>query len=388
MEAVRIIGTGGWGAVHVARVKRREAHPLEQPEAAFALKVIGKNVLRDLERNDRSSNRERAADKKNAERRILGTLPWNPFIAGLLDAYVDVKNVYLSIELGPGSTLFTQMRNTPRLTEPEIKFYFANIVLALEFLHTRGVVHCDVKPENLVLGADGYLLLTDFGLSQPLHEEGKWNRMGTLEYMSPEVVSDEAVDTVEKRIAADWWSAAVCLFELKTLNHPFECDGIEDLVEKHDHAPLKWPEDVQPLEEFEDLMSRMLTADLAHRYGARDVPEGKDDGLINREIRTHPYFASVNWERIEKRVAIAPRVTKPTPEPATRRHFMPFLEQAKVPALPLKRPSPRLEWLEIKAEKEECPRKKRRMAGEFSMCLQPSPSVAATRGSGATAERQ
>ncbi|KAI0362485.1 kinase-like protein [Trametes cingulata] len=386
MESVRILGTGAWGAVHVARVKRRRGDPKEQPEAAFALKVVRKSILRDLERNERTPNREQAAEKKNAERRTLASLPWNPFISGILDAYVDAKNVYISLELGVVSNLYTEMRRS-FLTEPEIRFYFANIVLALEFLHTQGIIHCDVKPENLVLGADGYLLLTDFGLAQPLDEEGMWNRMGTLEYMSPEVLSDENVDTAEKRIAADWWSAAVCLFELKTLVQPFECDSLGDLVEKQANAPLPWPEYPRRLEEFEDLVSRMLTVHLEHRYGARVVPEGKGGALINKEIRTHPYFAPVNWERIEKRVAAVPRIPPSYPDPTNQRHTMPFVEQTKVPALPLKRPSPRLEWLDIKREKEECPRKKRRMAGEFSMCLQPSPSMTATRGSGATAER-
>lgn len=110
------------------------------------------------------------------------------------------------------------MRDFPNLTDREIKFYFANLVLAIEFLHTHNIVHCDVKPENLVIGADGYLMLTDFGLAQTLHSDDSWNRMGTLEYMSPEVLSDDPLDTIERRVSGDWWAAAVSLFEMKTLS--------------------------------------------------------------------------------------------------------------------------------------------------------------------------
>ncbi|KAI8989761.1 kinase-like protein [Trametes punicea] len=384
VEATKTIGVGGWGAVHVARVRRdTSSHPVEQRGASFALKVIGKNILRDLERNDRRPDRAHAAEMKNAERRILSSLPWNPFVAGLVDVHIDMKNVYLSMELATCGTLYSQFQAPPGLSDREVKFYFANIVLALEFLHTQGIVHCDVKPENLVLGADGYLMLTDFGLAQPLHGGDKWNRMGTLEYMSPEMVSGEPMDTVEKRLAADWWAAAVCLFEMKTQTHPFDCgsDDPQELMDKHMSEPLRWPPHLCIGEEFEDLLSRMLSASLEHRYGARDVPEGKGGAFVNKDIREHRYMQTVNWDRISMRVAAAPRVPKPSPELSSQRHRKPFLEQRKVPCLPIKRPSPRLEYLEIKLEKEDCPRKKRRMAGELSMCLQPSePSVAAQQG--------
>ncbi len=130
--------------------------------------------------------------------------------------HTDLKNTYLTLEYGACGTLYTHMRDLPSLTDREIKFYFANLVLAIEFLHTHNIVHCDIKPENLVLGADGYLLLTDFGLAQTLHSNTSWNRMGTLDYMSPETLSREPLDSVEKRAAADWWAAAVSLFEMKT----------------------------------------------------------------------------------------------------------------------------------------------------------------------------
>ncbi|KAI0822733.1 kinase-like domain-containing protein [Trametes gibbosa] len=385
IEIIRTIGSGGWGSVHTVGVKRRLSHPLERPNAIFALKAMGKHSMRDMERNDRGRTNGNAANRRNAERRYLASLPWNPFIAGLIDAHVDQKNIYLVMEFGPSESLHTQLHRRPRLNEHEVKFYFSNIVLALEFLHTHGVAHCDVKPENLVLGADGYLLLTDFGLAQPIHNNPSWNRVGTLVYMSPELISGEPVDTVEKRVALDWWAAAVSLFEMKALILPFESDSTIELAHKHENAPLQWPEHIAVDEGLQDLLSRMLHFSLPHRVGASEVPEGKNGSLINRELRRHRYLASFNWERIENRVATAPRVAKPAPDEADIRHRARFPEQSQVPGVSLKRPSARLEWLEIKSEKEPSAYKKRRMAGEFSMCLpprpEPSPSEVVERGS-------
>ncbi|CDO73607.1 hypothetical protein BN946_scf185014.g77 [Trametes cinnabarina] len=295
------------------------------------------------------------------------------------------------MELAHCGTLLTQLRKLPGLSDPEVKFYFANLVLALEFLHTQGIVHSDVKPENLVLGADGYLMLTDFGLAQPLHGATKWTRMGTLEYMSPEIISCEPMDTETKRLAADWWAAAIVLFEMKTREHPFECDNADELIEKHTNAPLRWPPRAHISEEFEDLVSRMLHVDLDHRYGARDVRAGKGGAFINKDVRTHPYMKSINWDRIAMRVAVvspqlfmsdgehsllptvkAPRVPKSVPDLSNQAHRRPFLDPTKVPGLPVKRPSPRFEHLELTLEKEDSPRKKRRMAGQLSVCLRPS----------------
>ncbi|KAI0664719.1 kinase-like domain-containing protein [Cubamyces menziesii] len=347
---------------------------MERTDALLAVKAIGKNILRDLERSDPTSERGQAAKRKSAEKRILSSLPWNPFVAGLIDAFIDPKNVYLGLEFGTSSTLLTQIRVQGGLSDRQIRFYFANIVLALEFLHTHDVVHCDVKPENLILGADGYLMLADFGLAQSWRNTVNWTPMGTLDYMSPELVDAEDIDTPEKRVAIDWWAAAICLYEMKTKQHPFVCNDNDELLEKIRHQPIPWPDTVQVSDEFMDIVVRMLDAALEGRFGARSVPAGKDGALINSDIRTHPYMRSVDWDRIETRVAIAPCVHKPWPDPTRQRHCAPFVKQSRIPGLPIRKPPPRFEFIDLKEleEEDECPRKKRRMGGEFSMCLSPS----------------
>ncbi|KAI0647397.1 kinase-like domain-containing protein [Trametes meyenii] len=371
-ETTETIGFGGWGAVHVVRVKRSPAHPLDEPSACFALKCVAKHVMRGLNINDRNTDGTEALDKRNAERAVLSALPWNPFIAGLVDAYADVKNVYLTVELGAHGTLLDLIRAVPPLKESEIRFYFANIVLAIQFLHTHGISHCDVKPENLVLDSSGYLLLADFGIAQPLQGTHRWGRMGTREYMSPELIDgDTPMDSLERRLAVDWWSAALCLFEMKAVDQPYECVGRDKLESVLLLAPPPLPAHIPRSPEFKDLVTNMLQAKLEKRLGREDLPVGEDGAHINLYVQHHPFMAPVDWRRLENRAAKAPRVPGIGVEPTSRRHKMPLVEQAKVPALSLKRPSPRFEWLEIKSEKEESPRKKRRLGGEFSMCLPP-----------------
>ncbi|KAI0672876.1 kinase-like protein [Trametes maxima] len=371
--ATETIGVGGWGAVHVVRVTRPPAHLLDELSARFALKCVSKQMMRKLNVKPRNSDGTEAMDNRNAERAVLSALPWNPFIAGLVDAFNDVKNVYLTIELGAHGTLLDLIRAVPRLKESEIRFYFANIVIAIQFLHSQGISHCDIKPENLVLDSSGYLLLADFGIAQPLQGTHRWRRMGTREFMSPELLDNDApMDSMDRRLAVDWWSAALCLFEMKTVDQPYERVDLDDLEKTLLEAPPPLPAHIPRSPEFKDLVTNMLQAKLEKRLGREDLPVGEDGAHINLYIHHHPFMITVDWQRLENRAVKAPRVPGIDIDPTSRRHKMPLIEQTTVPALPLKRPSPRFEWLEITSEKEESPRKKRRLGGEFSMCLPPS----------------
>ncbi len=119
------------------------------------------------------------------------------------------------LELGAQGTVHERILTEGPLSITTAKFYFVNLVLAIEFLHTYGLVHKDVKNENILIGADGYCMLTDFGLSGLAHEGGAWDSTGTFLFFSPEMLAGE-VDTPQARFAMDWWCAACCLFEMTT----------------------------------------------------------------------------------------------------------------------------------------------------------------------------
>jgi serine/threonine protein kinase len=87
--------------------------------------------------------------------------------------------------------LFFHLRRSFRFTEINSKFYCAELILALEYLHRKGIVYRDLKPENILIGSDGHLKITDFGMSKPNLKEGERTNTfcGTPEYLAPEIMN-------------------------------------------------------------------------------------------------------------------------------------------------------------------------------------------------------
>ena len=104
-------------------------------------------------------------------------------------------------------------------TEEDVKFYLAELALALDHLHSLGIIYRDLKPENILLDSEGHIKLTDFGLSKEsiFDEKKTYSFCGTVEYMAPEVVNRKGHGT-----AADWWSYGVLMFEMLTGALPFQ----------------------------------------------------------------------------------------------------------------------------------------------------------------------
>ena len=184
--------------------------------------------------------------KKDKERCTLVDLPWNPFVAGIINALDDPKNLYLLTEFIPCGSLrdiIQHRRNDEPLAAREAAFYFCNIIEGISFLHDEGVIHRDLKPDNILVGQDGYLVITDFGTVAKLGEpEADWKDVGTRFYTAPELDLLDGNSTIGKagedpmdRYSVDTYSAGVILFEMLTrrlvrflsptlerLNNPFD----------------------------------------------------------------------------------------------------------------------------------------------------------------------
>jgi len=145
----------------------------------------------------------------------------HPYIASFHGVLQDLSRVYLLQELVPGGELFEYLEQRDVMQEEEARFYLANICVALEYVHSRGVLYRDLKPENLVFGADGYLKLVDFGFAKQLPVNGMTHTLcGTPEYVAPEIIGRRGYNCM-----VDFWSAGILLYEMLTGCTPYASDG-------------------------------------------------------------------------------------------------------------------------------------------------------------------
>jgi serine/threonine protein kinase len=195
------------------------------------------------------------------EREILEKFD-HPFIMKLQFAFQDDFSLYLIMEFVNGGELFHHLKQAGKFSENRARFYAAELALALEYLHSQGVVYRDVKPENILIDADGHLRLTDFGLSKAglLETDGRTESFcGTTEYLAPEVIRDKAYG-----FSVDWYSMGLVLFEMLSGYNPFKTGEELTFV---DQMNLILKKEIRMLNHFSpeasDLISRLLTKDVS-----------------------------------------------------------------------------------------------------------------------------
>lgn len=121
------------------------------------------------------------------ERRILSKVN-HPFVATLWGAFQDSKNLYIVSSFAEGGELLSLLRKSERFPNLVAKFYAAEVVLAVEYLHGKNIIYCDIKPENILLDCHGHLKLCDFGMAKEIGNI-TWTLCGTPDYLAPETVA-------------------------------------------------------------------------------------------------------------------------------------------------------------------------------------------------------
>ena len=236
----------------------------------------------------KASLKVRDRQRTKMERDILAQIT-HPFIVKLHYAYQTEGKVYLVLDFLRGGDLFTRLSKEVMFTERDVQFYLAELSLALDHLHSLGIVYRDLKPENILLDSDGHIALTDFGLSKesiPTQDSKTFSFCGTVEYMSPEVVSRKGHSHV-----ADWWSFGVLAFEMITGHLPFHGANRKETMNMILKAKLAMP--TYPSLEAQSLLRMLFKRNPANRLGAG--PDGY------RNIQNHPFFASINWDKLYRR---------------------------------------------------------------------------------------
>jgi len=195
---VATLGVGGFGRVELVTGG--------QDNTPFALKKMKKSEIQDQKQQQHILN----------EKKIMQSCG-SPFIVELYQTFHDSKYLYMLMEPCLGGELWTVLRNSKRFSDSTARFYVACVILAFDYLHKKGVIYRDLKPENLLLDSSGYIKLTDFGFAKQLAADEKaWTFCGTPEYVAPEIITNKSHD-----YRADIWSLGILVFELLTGAPPF-----------------------------------------------------------------------------------------------------------------------------------------------------------------------
>ncbi|KAI8342043.1 kinase-like domain-containing protein [Chlamydoabsidia padenii] len=265
------LGTGACGRVHLAQSKFNKKH--------YAIKTLNKyDVVR-----------KKQVTHTNNEFAILKDMT-HPFLVTLWDAFQDDSHLFMVMDYVPGGELFRILRRQKKFSEEAVRFYAAEVILALEYLHANEIIYRDLKPENILLDEKGHVKLTDFGFAKKVPTY-TYTVCGTPDYLAPEMIRSQGYTR-----AVDWWSLGVLIFEMLVGKPPFEDKNPVNLYEKILDCRIDWPEDINPV--LKDLLLGLLTPDVEKRYGT----------TTDRDIKQHPWFASIDFDLAFQRQLVPPYI--------------------------------------------------------------------------------
>lgn len=269
-ELKKVLGKGGYGKVFQVR-KTTGA----DSNSYFAMKVLKKASI---VRNQKDTAHTRA------ERSILEAVR-HPFIVELVYAFQTGGKLYLILEYLSGGELFMHLEREGIFLEDTTLFYLSEIILALEHLHNLGIIYRDLKPENVLLDAQGHVKLTDFGLCKEHIQEGIVTHTfcGTIEYMAPEILTRSGHGK-----AVDWWSLGALMFDMLTGMPPFTADNRKNTIDAILKGKLNIPAYLAA--DSRDLIRRLMKRQVSQRLGS-----GPSDG---QAVRAHTFFKNVRWDDV------------------------------------------------------------------------------------------
>lgn len=265
---LKILGKGTFATVYLAQ--------RIEDEEIYAIKVLDKRQIVELNEVEHTI----------AERAILAELN-HPFLMTLYAAFQTQESLYLVLEYIPGGELFFHLRKRGCFSEAQVRFYAAQIVLALEYLHNKGIVIRDLKPENILLMRSGYIKITDFGLSKQnlTSTLGASTFAGTAEYLAPETLRNAGHGK-----GVDWWSLGTIVYELITGTPPFFDRDKKVMYRNIIHKQPRFPSYIS--DACRDFITGCLVKDPRKRLGCR-----KDAGGV-AEAKKHPWFKSLDWDKL------------------------------------------------------------------------------------------
>ncbi|KAI8641702.1 camp-dependent protein kinase 9 [Parasitella parasitica] len=285
------LGTGTFGRVYLSKFTSTNKY--------YAMKVLKKSEVVRLKQ----------VEHLLSEKQILSSVRF-PFIVDLFCAFQDETNLYMLLEYVVGGELFTHLRRAGRFTNDMTRFYASEIVLAIEYLHSKDIIYRDLKPENLLIDHQGHIKITDFGFAKKVVDR-TWTLCGTPEYLAPEIIQSKGHGK-----AVDWWALGILIFEMLAGYPPFFDDNSFGIYEKILMGKVQFTPHFDPL--AKDLLKRLLVSDRTRRLG--NLKGGSED------VKRHKWFRGVDWVGLLKKDVRAPIVPH-YPHPGDTSNFEKYPEQ-------------------------------------------------------------
>jgi serine/threonine protein kinase len=258
-RVIAVLGKGSFGKVLL--MEKKDSKKL------YAIKTILKRKLYS------SKNMKNAME----ERKVLARIA-SPFVVKLHYAFQDSEKLYLVLDFMQGGDLYYHLKCLKCFSEEAAVFFAAEIVLALEDLHSNGILYRDLKPENILLDSDGHIKLADFNLAKNIEKEEKTNTIcGTPEYISPEILEGSSYGR-----EVDFWGLGVILYEMIEGKSPFYASNHMQLYTKIVNGRFSFSDRFSAYSM--DLISQLLSVSIKKR-------------LISMEkIKSHKFFEKIDWK--------------------------------------------------------------------------------------------
>jgi len=232
-QKLSTLGTGTFGRVFLVTYPGSNTY--------YAMKVLQKSVIVRLKQVQHTLN----------EKEVLVASRDCPFIVTLEKTFQDQKNLYMILEYVIGGELFTHLRAVGRFGGATTRFFAAEIVLVIEYLHRKNIVYRDLKPENILLDKRGHIKITDFGFAKEIADK-TFTLCGTPEYLAPEVIKGKGYS-----FEVDWWALGILIFEMLAGYPPFYDENPFGIYEKILLGRLVFPSHFDS--PSRDLIKRLLS---------------------------------------------------------------------------------------------------------------------------------
>jgi len=263
-----VLGKGNFGKVMLAEEK--------QSNNLYAIKVLKKEFIIDNDEVESTRSEKRVFLAAARER--------HPFLLGLHSCFQTETRVYFVMEYVSGGDLMLHIQRK-QFSLRQAKFYASEVLLALEYFHSQGIIYRDLKLDNILLTLDGHVKVADYGLCKEEMWYGQTTSTfcGTPEFMAPEILLEQRYGR-----AVDWWAFGVLTYEMLLGQSPFRGDDEDEIfdaiLEDEPLYPITMPRDAV------SILQKLLTRDPARRLGS-----GKEDA---EEIKRQPFFKDVSFDDV------------------------------------------------------------------------------------------